>query len=167
MDIEDYLLDGEKIKREMHTEGSDIHKRDWDWGITSERVIKHGSSLLGNEEFHDISLEKVSGISFESSRENILLGIALFIGVAVVLLRFLPAGVAPEVSSIFQDNVLFFMGLGSSILFVVAWFDSKSSYLQIHGYDSSDKWKIEVSGSATDSKEVREFAMALRKELAR
>jgi hypothetical protein len=40
MDIEDYLLDGEKIKREMHTEGSDMHKRDWDWGITSERMIK-------------------------------------------------------------------------------------------------------------------------------
>jgi hypothetical protein len=167
MDIEDYLLDGERVKKEMHTEGSDVHNRDWDWCVTSERVIKHGSGILGDEEFHDISLEKVSGISFESSRENALLGFALLVGVTTVLLRLLPPDFLSELTSIAQNDILFFAGLGASVLLFIAWYDSKMSYLQIHGQDSSDRWKIEVSGSAAGSKEVREFAVALRKEIAR
>lgn len=167
MNIEDYLLDGERVEKEMRTEGADVHKRDWDWCITSERVIKHGSGLLGDEEFHDISLEKVSGISFESSRENALLGFSLFIGITTVLLRLLPPGILSELSSIAQNNIFFLVGLASSVLILIGWYDSKMSYLQIRGHGSSAKWKMEVSGSAAGSKEVREFAIALRKELSR
>jgi hypothetical protein len=165
MDIDNYLLEGENVKEEMHTEGGDIHKRDWDWGITSERVIKHGSGLLGDEAFHDLSIEKVSGISFESGRENAVLGLGLVFGTAFLILEALPS----EIFADFPIPADFFwvIALITVVFFGIIWYDSKSSYLQIHGYDSSDRWKIEVSDSARDSKEVREFAMSLRKEISR
>jgi hypothetical protein len=165
MDIDDYLLEGEKIKEEIHTEGGDIHKRDWDWCITTERVIKHGSTFFGDEAFHDISLGKVSGISFESGRENVLLGLGLFFGAIFLIFEALPSEISSGLP--IPSDVFWIIGLAIATFFGVAWYDSKSSYLHIHGHDSSDKWKIEVSGSATDSKKVREFAMTLREEIAR
>jgi hypothetical protein len=164
MEIEDYLLEGEGVRKEIHTEGDDIHQRDWDWFVTSERVIKHGSGLFGDEQFHDISLEKVSGISFESGRENTVLGVGLFLSMMFFVFELLPSGIFSELP--LPSNAFGILGLGVLVFFAIAWYDSKSSYLQLHGGDSSDRWKIEVSGSAADSEELHEFAMVLRMELA-
>jgi hypothetical protein len=165
MDIEKYLLDGEEIKKEVHVENGGIQNADWDWYVTSERIIKHGSGFLAKEEFHDISLGKVSGISFESGRENALLGFGLILGALFIILGTLPSEAFLELP--IPSDVLRITNLALAAFFGILWYSSKSSYLQIHGHGGSDRWKVDVSGSATESKKVREFAMSLREELSR
>jgi len=92
MDIEEYLIEEEEVKNGMDMkETGEVDETLWDWYVTSERVIKHGRGCyFGREEFHDLSLNKATGVSFESSRQNWLLALGIvsaILGLIILILQ--------------------------------------------------------------------------------
>jgi len=170
MTTEEFFLDGEAIRKEMKEEGG-LLGQDTHWYATSERVMKYKSGTLDNEEIHDISIEKVTGISFGSSRDNVLLGISLLIITPITLLRYAPSELVSEVQvlGIFQENIVTLAGLAFGSIYLILWFLSKHTYLQIHGGESSDRWRIrsEMVGSDLSTGELRNFSKAIRREISR
>jgi hypothetical protein len=175
MEVEEYLIDGEEIKDSINTtETGEIDETEWDWYVTSERVIKHGEGrYLGKEEFHDLSLNKITGLSFEADRQNWLLGLGgLFILVGLIIPA-LPGEIASSLGPIEVLNelgeVLTVGGMVVGVTLVIVWYFSTQPYLHIRGGDSSERMTMEVSGSlsSTSSDEVRSFINTLRKEMGK
>lgn len=173
MGIDEYLIEEEKIKDTVETkETGEIDETLWDWYVTSERVIKHGSGrYFGREEFHDVSLDKVTGVSFESGRQNWLLGLGILVVFVGLVLPRLPqeiVGVVGILEAAHDAGMgVTVGGVVVGILFIFVWYFSTQPYLYIRSLDQSEKLKMEVSGSysSTSSEEVREFIKSLRREL--
>jgi hypothetical protein len=171
MDIDNYLIQGEKIKDRVSVTETGGPKRkhsrvkgsEWDWFITSERVIKYGEgNLLSGEEMHDLSLDKITGISFGSQRQLL----PLPLGLVSLLIGFIFSAL-PYDDPIGILSILGGVFITFGIALILLWYFSKTPYLWIRSADSSEVMKMEVdfSFSSTGSNEVRSFVNTLREEM--
>lgn len=164
MGIDSYLTEGEEVEGYIEDETDELHKSDWEWYITSERIVKYGSDPLGGERFHDISIDKVEGISFETGRRNALLVIGILSLLLTVFVAILPPDMIQGFGSVLSSLV--FVGVATTLVFFAAWYLSKRSYLQIHGIEPADRWRIEMEESdvVSDDSEIKSFAVTLREK---
>lgn len=80
MSIKSYILDGESVQ--SHTSSPF-----WTWICTDQRFIKYRSGNGTREDFHDISLSEISGITYENKgRKDGLLGYGLITGAVTFIL---------------------------------------------------------------------------------
>jgi len=153
--VKPYLVDRERV-HEYYTSSN------WVWICTDQRVLKYKEGEGKAEEFHDISLEEISGISYVNSGREDWLIIGAFI--LVIFLVAIP---------VFSGTLSNFLPLAIAILagvvaLVYAWRGSESVYFVLRGDGliqlEEDKWKINHSGGG-DHDDAVEFVNAIRESL--
>lgn len=157
MGIQSYILDGESVLSNTSTPF-------WNWICTDRRLIKYRSTNGTREEFHDISLSEVSGITYENKgRKDSLLGYGIITGVVAFILFVL--------ASDMDEGIVYFFGLFTLFITGVVlyqWWESDDSYFEFRGNglinNEKSKWRVQgVSGQNTD--ETQEFINAVRSQL--
>lgn len=157
MGIQSYILDGESVLSNTSTPF-------WNWICTDQRLIKYRSGNGTREEFHDISLNEISGITYENKgRKDNLPGYGLLTG-AVTFILFVFA-------SSYDEGVLFVSGLFTLLLagfFHYQWWHSDNAYFEFRGNGliSNEKSKWRVRGlSSENTDETQEFIKVVRSQL--
>lgn len=158
MGIQSYILDGESVLSNTSTPF-------WNWICTDRRLIKYRSGNGTREEFHDISLSEVSGITYENKgRKDDLLGYGVITGFVTLVLFLL--------GSELDEGALYAFGLFSLLIAGILfyqWWESDDAYFEFRGHglisDEQDKWRVKGL-SSEDTDETLNFINTVRNQLS-